>query len=123
VAVKTTDSPTQIVALLALITGGVPTFVTLTVAGDEAGLLHAPTVQVAVYEVVTVGLTVIEAPVWPFDHVTVPVQPDAVNTVDCPTHILELFAIIVGGVPTVMIFTVTGAEAGLEHAPTLQVAV
>ena len=47
----------------------------------EAGLTHVPRAHVAVYIEVATGETVIEAPVCPFDQVTVPLDPAAVNTV------------------------------------------
>ena len=55
-------------------------------------------VQVAVYEVVVFGETVILAVVTPVFHVTVPVQPEAVIVVLAPTQIVGEVAESVGGV-------------------------
>ena len=54
-------------------------------------------VQVAVYEVVVFGETVILAVVAPVFHVTVPAQPEAVIVVLAPTQIVGEVAESVGG--------------------------
>jgi flagella basal body P-ring formation protein FlgA len=64
-------------------------------------------VQVAVYEVVTVGETVIEVPVDEFDHETEPAQPVAVKVLLCPWMIVVGLAVAV--TPQVGEFTVTVA--------------
>ena len=76
----------------------------------------------AVYEVDAIGITVIEAPVAPFDHTTVPVHPDAVSITDSPEQITCLLALITGAVG-VATFTVTKLELPLKQTPFLQVAV
>ena len=53
--------------------------------------------QVAVYEVVVLGETVILAVVVPVFHVTVPAQPEAVIVVLAPTQIVGEVAESVGG--------------------------
>ena len=53
-------------------------------------------VQVAVYEVVALGETVILVVVAPVFHVTVPAQPEAVMVVLAPTQIVVAVAVSVG---------------------------
>ena len=60
--------------------------VTFTLA--EASVAQATPEQVAVQVVVTVGFTLLIAPVKPPVHVTVPVQPVKVNVVSAPEQIL-----------------------------------
>ena len=122
-AVKIAELPTQMLGVFTLTTGAEPTLLTVTVTGAEAGLEQVPTVQVAVYEVVVAGVTVIEVPVMPLDHVTVPAQLVAVKIAELPTQMLGVFTLTTGAEPTLLTFTVTGAEAGLEQVPTVQVAV
>ena len=75
----------------------------------DTELTQVPIVQVAVYEVETVGDTVILSPDAPLDHVIIPSQPVAVNSTDKPAQIIDVPALTTGGTgfPT---FTVTGAD-------------
>jgi hypothetical protein len=78
-----TDSPEHIVVLDALMLGdggGVKTVMveTLLTSLTQPVLLS---LQVAVYDVVAAGVTVIVGVVAPVDHITVPEQPVAVMTV------------------------------------------
>lgn len=103
-------------SLAQVITGGVTEITTIVLATDGP-LTQSPILQVAVYEVVTAGLTVIEVPVAPVDHVTVPVQPVAVNVALSPTQMESELHVTTGGV-TVITVTVLTAELGLKHSPT-----
>lgn len=88
----------------------------------DGPLTHSPTLHVAVYEVVVLGLTVIDAPVAPVDHVTVPAQPVAVKVALSPKQIDSLLSVIAGGV-TLITVMVLAADAALTQSPTLHVAV
>ena len=68
------------------------------------------------------GVTVVVAPVAPFDHTTEPEQPAAVNTTLCPAQTVGAPALMVGEVVGFTV-TVTGADVALVQAPTLQIAV
>lgn len=83
--------------------GGVVVF-TVTVTGEDVALVHAPTLQMAVYEVVADGDTTILAPLTPFDHVTVP-SHTAVSVAVSPEQIAGLFTDTTGavGVSTAML--------------------
>lgn len=123
VAVKVTVSPTQMLGLEAVTVGATPTVFTVIFALFEAGLSQIPTLQIAVYSVVIIGLTVIDAPVAPFDQTIVPAHvPLAVSVADSPEQIRDVLAEMVGavGLPTVM---VSAFELPLVHPPTLQIAV
>lgn len=110
-AVSVTLPPLQIVVdglaeMLGAVSG-----VTVTVTAPEAALLQSPILQMAVYEVVAAGLTVMLAPTEPFDHSTEPAQPVAVKVALSPEQISALFVAMVGVVgPGV---TVTVAEPGV----------
>ncbi len=56
------------------------------------------------------GITVIELPVAPFDQITVPVQPVAVNTAPNPEQMIVLFVEITGivGISLTVIGNVRG---------------
>ena len=95
---------------------------TVIVFATDGPLTHSATLHVAVYEVVVAGLTVIEAPVAPVDHVTVPAQPVAVKVALSPKQIDSLLSVITGGV-TVTTVIVLAVEAALTQSPTLHVAV
>jgi hypothetical protein len=89
----------------------------------DTGLTQVPIVQVAVYEVETVGVTVILFPVKaPGDHVTVPSQPVAVNSIDEPAQMVEVPALTTGGAGF-STFTVTGVDFSDTQYTELQVAV
>ena len=72
--------------------------------------------QVAVYEVVVLGETVILAVVTPVFHVTVPPQPEAVIVVLAPTQIVGEVAESVGGAGFGFTVTVV-AELALPRQP------
>jgi hypothetical protein len=62
--------------------GAAPAVVTVIFTLFDLGLSQVPTLQTAVYSVVAAGLTVILAPVAPFDQRIVPSQvPPAVRVV------------------------------------------
>ena len=71
----------------------------VTVIGFDAelSLEQVPWVHLAVKITSAVGVSVMVNPIFPFDHVTVPVaQAEEVSTTDSPTQILVLFKEIVG---------------------------
>ena len=78
VDVRVTSSPEQILLLEAAIVGVVG-LLTIMLITFDSGLTQVDTLHVAVYDVLFVGLTTIEIPVWLLDHSTVPLQPAAVN--------------------------------------------
>ena len=119
VAVKVDFSPAQTVSALTVITGGVGV-VTVTVLGVDAKLTQSPTLQVAVYVVVALGDTVIDAPVAPVDQVTVPVQPVAVSVALPPTQMVSDEQVITGG--STLITWIVFVPASLTHLPFLQMA-
>ncbi|WP_337045477.1 hypothetical protein, partial [Emticicia sp. 17c] len=90
-----------------------------------AGLVHEPTVHVAVMLYVPTLDKVKLVPVLLFDHVTVPAQPLAVSvSVLGAQTTFGLGALMVGAVGCVTISKpVTAVLAGLVHEPTVQVAV
>ena len=122
VAVNVIGSLLQTDAFEAVSVGAVPTELTVMRVALDAGLVHSPILQIAVYEVEAVGDTTIEAPVAPFDQFTVPKQPEAVNVTDSPEQITCLLALITGAVG-VETLTVTKLELPLKQTPFLQVAV
>ena len=78
---------------------GVGLGVTVTVAIAVPVPTHGavPTVQVAVYEVVVVGLPVLAKPVVPSFQLTAPAQFDTVKVADCPAQIVGLLTVGVDG--------------------------
>ena len=79
---KLASLPEQIVGF---VTVGIGFEFTVTVEVTDAK--HEPNVQVAIYDLVTVGVTVRWLPVAPSPHVTVPVQLVTVNVADSPSQI------------------------------------
>ena len=76
----------------------------------------------ALYEVLVVGATVIVGPVSPVDQFTIPLQPEAVNTVEPPAQMAEGAAESVGAAG--IGFTVTATEPAEDtQLPTEHVAV
>lgn len=120
VAVSVALPPKQMVSELHVTTGGV-TVITVMVFAADGALTQSPTLHVAVYEVVAVGLTVIEAPVAPVDHVTVPAQPAAVKVALPPEQIVSFEQLITGG--SGLLTVIVLLPGVLTHSPTLQVAV
>ncbi len=111
--VKVAELPEHIVGLF---TVGVGFGVTVTVL--VAVPVQVPTLQVAVYVVVEIGLTVLVNPVVPSFQVTEPEQFETVKVALLPEHIVGLLTVGVGfGI------TVTVLVAVPVHVPTLQVAV
>ena len=107
--VKVAELPAHIVGLLTVGVGFGVT-VTVLVAVPVPEQLPELTVQVAVYDVVEVGLTVLVNPVVPSFQVTVPEQLFTVKVADCPTQIAGLFTLGVG-VATLETVTVPVAVA------------
>lgn len=64
----------------------------------------------------------IDAPVAPVDHVTVPAQPVAVKVALAPKQMVSELHVTTGGV-TVITVIVLAAEGALTQSPTLHVAV
>jgi hypothetical protein len=95
-AVNVTELPAHIVNLSAVIVG-LAKSVTVIFLFNELSLTQVPIEQVAVYEVETNGFTVTTAPVCPSDHVTVPVQPVAVNSTVEPAQMVEVPELTIGG--------------------------
>ena len=79
---------------------------------------HVPIVQVAVYEVVTLGLTVLLKPVVPSFHETLPEQFVTVSVALLPEQIVGLLTL-----GARLELTVTVLVAVPEQVPTVQVAV
>jgi hypothetical protein len=120
--VKVIDVPAQTVNLSAVMVGLAKSVTVISFLFDT-GLTQVPIVQVAVYEVETVGVTVILFPVNPpGDHVTVPLQPVAVNSTDEPEQIVEVPELTTGGAGF-STFTVTGVDFSDTQYTELQVAV
>ena len=117
--VKVAELLAQIVGLLTL---GVGLGVTVTVPEAVPVPVQFPlvTVQVAVYEVVAVGLTVLVNPVVPSFQVTEPAQLDTVKVAELPEQMDGLFTL---GVGLDAVVTVTVPDAMPVQVPTLQVAV
>ena len=94
-----TDSPVQMVVLLAVMlgAGGGVTTVTVEVVLGALSQPVAGSLQVAVYEVVVVGETEILAVVAPLLHVTIPPQPVAVRVVLLPRQMGTADGDVVGG--------------------------
>ena len=95
---------------------------TTMVNGAEAALSQLPTLHLTEYDVFSIGVTLIEALVAPFDHSTVPAQPDAVSVTESPLQMEVAEAMIVGAY-TLVTTTVTALEASLVQSPFLHTAV
>jgi len=119
--VNTIDVPTQTVNLSAVIVGFAKSVTVISFLFDT-GLTQVPIVQVAVYEVETIGLTVILFPVIPLDHVTVPLHPVAVSSTDEPEQIVEVPELTTGGAGFSTV-TVIGLDLSDTQYTELQVAV
>ena len=120
--VKVIDCPAQMVSLSAVMVGFAKSVTVMSFLFDT-GLIQVPIVQVAVYEVETVGDTVILLPVnAPGDHVTVPSQPVAVNSTDEPAQMVDVPALTTGGAGFSTL-TVTGVDLSEIQYTELQVAV
>lgn len=119
--VNTIDVPAQMSNLSAVIVGFAKSPTVISCLFDTA-LTQVPIVQVAVYEVETIGFTVILFPVAPLDHVTVPLHPVAVNSTDEPAQMVEAPALTTGGAGF-SIFTVIGVDLSDIQYTELQVAV
>jgi hypothetical protein len=98
--VMVTDSPVHIVVLVALILGDGGGVTTVMVDVLLASLIQfvVLSLQVAVYEAVVAGVTVMVGVVAPVDHVTVPAQPVAVSVVDVFWQTVAADGEMVGGV-------------------------
>ena len=83
-------------SVLATTTGLVS--VTFTTTAIDVVLVQTPFLQIAVYEALACGATKISDPVIPFDHITSPLQPDAVNLTVSPLVTVALLAVSVGAV-------------------------
>ena len=119
--VNTIDIPAQMANLSAVIVGFAKSVTVMSFLLDT-GLTQVPIVQVAVYEVETVGDTVILLPIAPLDHVTIPLQPVAVSSTDEPAQIVDVPALTTGGAGF-STFTVTGVDLSEIQYTELQVAV
>lgn len=108
--------PPQICVLLQFTTGGIG-FPTLIVAAADGADSHEPTLQIAVYIVVTVGCTLIDADVSPLDQSTVPLQPNALSVKVSPSHILDAEHEITGESGFPVTFIVTLFDWSLVHPP------
>jgi hypothetical protein len=110
-AVSDTGVPAHTLVLLAVtVIVGVVAGFTVTVTPCESPELQLSEVHLAVYVVVAVAVTLIEAPVCPLDHVTVPEQLVADNLTTSPEQTVGLSADIIGGVPPSPISTVTSLD-------------
>ena len=120
--VNTIDIPVQMVNLSAVMVGLAKSVTVMSFLFDT-GLTQVPIVQVAVYEVETVGFTVILFPVKaPGDHVTIPSHPVAVNSTDEPAQMVDVPALTTGGAGF-STFTVTGVDFSEIQYTELHVAV
>ena len=90
--VKVAEFPVQTVGLLTLGVGCGVT-VTVPVAVPVPEQFPVETLQVAVYEVVDDGLTVLVKPVVPSFQLTVPAQLETVKTALLPEHIVGLLTL------------------------------
>jgi pseudouridine-5'-phosphate glycosidase len=81
-AVNVTLSPAQISVFKQVIAGGAGGVFTLIDNSFDLSDLQVADSQVAVYLISAVGVIVLGEPVTPSDHITVPLHPFEVNTID-----------------------------------------
>ena len=110
VAFNVAFSPSQHTVLSVVTNGAVGNGSLIIVTDTDTGDVPHAVVHVAVYVPTPTSLVV---PVPPTDHVTVPVQPVAVNMAFSVPHTVVLFAETTGGTGVVPGVTVIAFDAGL----------
>jgi hypothetical protein len=100
--------------LFATIVGGFAGVPTVTVITLDFPLIHSPFLQVAVYDVVVLGETVIDGVVAPVDQVMKPVQLFAVNVILPPLQtVFEVEFEVIKGAEITFTTTCTEFDFGL----------
>jgi hypothetical protein len=121
VAVRVTVCPVQQMSLSAVIVGGAGVVPVVIVITFDTPLVPQLLLQVAVY--VPATLTVMLDPLAFVLHLTVPVQPSAVNVAVSLLHKLDLLLVSIGAPGVLPVVIITAFDAPLVPQLLLQVAV